>query len=68
MEIVWSVVFGILIALLIPIYSFFILRQKFSIYDSGAIAAAYSSVSAVTFVVVSVFSNFKKIWLSADTW
>lgn len=49
-EIVWSMVFGLLISLLIPCYTFFILKRKLSVYDSGAIAAAYGSVSAVTFV------------------
>jgi hypothetical protein len=49
-EIAWSMVFGISISILIPLYTFFILRRKLSIFDSGAIAAAYGSVSAVTFV------------------
>jgi hypothetical protein len=31
-------------------YTFFILRKKLNIYDAGATAAAYGSVSAVTFV------------------
>ena len=47
-EIVYSLLFGIGISLLIPFYSFFILKRKLSIYDSAAIAAAYGSVSAVT--------------------
>lgn len=64
MEIVWSVVFGVLIALLIPIYSFFILRQKFNIYDSGAIAAAYGSVSAVTFVTAVSFLELQNLTFS----
>jgi uncharacterized protein len=50
MEILYAVLFGILVAALIPVYTFFILRQKLSIDNSGAIAAAYGSVSAVTFV------------------
>jgi hypothetical protein len=49
-EIVWSMVFGIAISLIIPVYTFLILRRKFNVYDAGAIAAAYGSVSAVTFV------------------
>lgn len=49
-EIAWSMLFGIFISLLIPLYTFFILKRKLSIYDAGAIAAAYGSVSAVTFV------------------
>lgn len=49
-EIAWSILFGILISGLIPLYTFFILKKKLNIFDSGAIAAAYGSVSAVTFV------------------
>lgn len=49
-EILLSMVFGIAIAMLIPLYTFFILKRRLSVYDAGAIAAAYGSVSAVTFV------------------
>lgn len=49
-EIILSMLFGIVIAICIPIYTFFILKKKLNVYDSGAIAAAYGSVSAVTFV------------------
>ncbi|NHM07552.1 sodium-dependent bicarbonate transport family permease [Flavobacterium sp. CYK-4] len=50
LEIGLSMLFAIGTALAVPIYTFFILRRKFSIDDSGALAAAYGSVSAVTFV------------------
>lgn len=49
-EILWSILFGMGAALIIPIYTFFILRRKLNLFDAGAIAAAYGSVSAVTFV------------------
>jgi hypothetical protein len=49
-EIGWSMLFGIAISSIIPIYTFFILRRKMNVFDAGAIAAAYGSVSAVTFV------------------
>lgn len=49
-EIIWSMLFGICIAALIPLYTFFILKRKLNVFDAGAIAAAYGSVSAVTFV------------------
>jgi uncharacterized protein len=54
-EIIWSMLFGIGIASLIPIYSFFILKRRLSAYDAGAIAAAYGSVSAVTFVTATSY-------------
>lgn len=49
-EILWSMVFGIFISLIIPFYTFFILKRKLNVFDAGAIAASYGSVSAVTFV------------------
>lgn len=49
-EIAWSMLFGIALSFLVPLYTFFILRTRLSVYDAGAIAAAYGSVSAVTFV------------------
>ena len=59
-EIIWIVLFGILLALIIPIYTFFILKKKLSNENSGAIAAAYGSVSAVTFVTAIAFLEFHK--------
>jgi len=50
LEIGWSMLFGLFISILIPLYTFFILKKKFSVFDAGAIAATYGSVSAVTFV------------------
>jgi hypothetical protein len=49
-EIGYSMLFGIGLSLVIPLYTFFILKRKLSVFDAGAIAAAYGSVSAVTFV------------------
>ncbi len=54
-EIIWSVLFGVAVAFLIPLYAFFILKRKLSIENSGAIAATYGSVSAVTFVTAVSF-------------
>ena len=60
-EILWSLVFGIVLATVVPIYSYFILRRKFSVENSGAIAAAYGSVSAVTFVTAISFLEMEQI-------
>lgn len=60
-EIFYAVIAGILLALLVPIYTFFILRLKFTVENSGAIAAAYGSVSAVTFVTAVSFLEMKQI-------
>jgi hypothetical protein len=62
--IIWSVLFGILIASLIPVYSFFIIRKKVGVENAGAIAAAYGSVSAVTFVTAVTFLEIQKIEFS----
>jgi hypothetical protein len=61
MNIVWSVLFGIAVACIIPLYTFFILKRKLKIEDAGAIAAAYGSVSAVTFVTASSFLEIQNI-------
>ena len=61
LQILWSLLFGILLATVVPVYSFFILRRKFNVYNSGAIAAAYGSVSAVTFVTAISFLEIEKI-------
>lgn len=59
-EIIYSILFGLAIASLIPLYTFYILKQKMSISDSGAVAATYGSVSAVTFISgVSFLENLQ---------
>lgn len=49
-DIAWAMLFGIAISIVIPLYSFFILKKRLNVYNAGAIAASYGSVSAVTFV------------------
>ena len=61
LEIVWSLLFGIFLALVVPVYSFFTLRKKLGVFNAGAIAAAYGSVSAVTFVTAVSFLEIQKI-------
>ena len=61
MEIIWSLLFGILLAVVVPVYAYFLLRRKFSVANSGAIAAAYGSVSAVTFVTAISFLEIEQI-------
>lgn len=62
-EIITSLFFGFFISLVIPLYTFYILKNKLSIYDSGAIAAAYGSVSAVTFVTATSYLESMKLSL-----
>lgn len=61
LEILWSLLFGILLAVTIPVYSFFLLRKKLGVFNAGAIAAAYGSVSAVTFVTAVSFLEIQQI-------
>jgi hypothetical protein len=54
-EILWSMLFGIFVSAVIPLYTFFILKRRLNVFDAGAIAAAYGSVSAVTFVTAASY-------------
>jgi len=58
-----SMLFGIFIASVIPIYTFFILRRNLNLFDAGAIAAAYGSVSAVTFVTAVSYLESQQLAL-----
>ena len=62
-EILASLLFGILIASLIPLYVFFIAKIKLPVHDSIAIASAYGSVSAVTFVTAVSYLEAKQLAL-----
>ncbi|MEM6344369.1 MAG: sodium-dependent bicarbonate transport family permease [Bacteroidota bacterium] len=60
-DIVGSVLFGVVIAVAIPLYTFFILKRRLTVENAGAIAAAYGSVSAVTFVTAVTFLEMQNI-------
>ncbi len=62
-EIGWSMLFGVSISLIIPLYTFFILKRKLNVFDAGAIAAAYGSVSAVTFVTAVSYLESQQLLL-----
>lgn len=49
------------LALIVPIYCYYILRLRLSVENSGAIASAYGSVSAVTFVTTISFLEMEGI-------
>jgi hypothetical protein len=55
MELLAPLLFGMGIAAVIPFYAFFLLRNRLGVQNAGAVAAAYGSVSAVTFVAASGF-------------
>lgn len=56
-EVVLTLLAAILMACIVPIYTFFILKLKLDIYDAAAIAATYGSISAVTFITAGAFLN-----------
>jgi hypothetical protein len=64
MNIVWSILFGMVTACVIPLYTFFILKKRMGIENAGAIAAAYGSVSAVTFVTAASFLEIQNYTFS----
>ena len=51
----WALAFGVLLSALIPFYTFFILKRRLGVPNAAAIAAAYGSISAVTFVAAASF-------------
>ncbi|MGL5134699.1 MAG: sodium-dependent bicarbonate transport family permease, partial [Planktothrix sp.] len=54
-QIALTLIASIVMALVVPVYSFFILRLKLDAYNAAAIAATYGSISAVTFITASSF-------------
>jgi hypothetical protein len=54
-EILYSILFAIALSTIVPIYTFYLLKKKVGVPNAGALAAAYGSVSAVTFVTAVSF-------------
>jgi len=52
---------AILMSLCIPLWCFLVLRIKFDVFNSAAIAAAYGSISAVTFITAESFLDSQNI-------
>lgn len=59
-NIFWVLGVCFLMASLVPLYSFFILRRKFNVANSAAIAATFGSISAVTFITSIAFLESTK--------
>jgi uncharacterized protein len=54
-SVILTMLASMLMACIVPVYTFFILRLKLDPYNSAAIAATYGSISAVTFITASSF-------------
>ncbi len=65
-EVILHLIFGFLLATIIPIYAFFILKIKLNSYDAGAIASSYGSVSAVTFVTAVAFLEMNQLKVGGE--
>lgn len=50
-----TLIASVIMACVVPIYTFFILKTKLNSYNAAAIAATYGSISAVTFITASSF-------------
>lgn len=54
-DIIWALIFGVVLSAAIPFYTFFILKKKLGVPNAAAISASYGSISAVTFVAAASF-------------
>jgi len=62
-DILYLLIFGLVVAASIPCCTFFILKRKFNVFDAGAVATAYGSVSAVTFVTAAAYMEAEQLTL-----
>ncbi|MCM0594452.1 MAG: sodium-dependent bicarbonate transport family permease [Gloeotrichia echinulata IR180] len=60
-QIALTLLAAILMASVVPVYSFFVLRIKLDTYNAAAIAATYGSISAVTFITAQSFLKILNI-------
>ncbi|MEM9216164.1 MAG: sodium-dependent bicarbonate transport family permease [Cyanobacteria bacterium P01_F01_bin.150] len=54
-DVVLTILAAMLMACIVPLYTYFILKIKLDTYDAAAIAATYGSISAVTFITAGAF-------------
>lgn len=52
-QVILILVVSIIMALVVPVYSFYILRRRLDVPNAAALAASFGSVSAVTFITAS---------------
>ena len=46
---------AVVLSVVVPLYSYYLLKRRFAVADAAAIAATYGSVSAVTFVTCTSY-------------
>jgi hypothetical protein len=59
--VLYTIAAAILMSLLVPLGSFFVLRNRLGADNAAAVAAAYGSISAVTFITAQSFLNVLKV-------
>lgn len=57
-EVIFSLLLGLVISIVIPLYTFYLLRLKLDVQNAAAVSASYGSVSAVTFVAAMSVLEF----------
>jgi len=55
MGILWALFFGVALSASIPFYTFYLIKNRLGVANASAIASAYGSISAVTFVAAVSF-------------
>ena len=60
-EIGFSLGLAVFLAIIIPIFGYWLLRRSLNTFDAAAIAATYGSVSAVTFITATQYLDQFKI-------
>ncbi|MFY8149543.1 MAG: sodium-dependent bicarbonate transport family permease [Prochlorococcaceae cyanobacterium] len=56
-QVLLTIAAAVLMSMLVPITSFLVLRSRLDSYNAAAVAAAYGSISAVTFITAEGFLN-----------
>jgi hypothetical protein len=54
-EVLWTLLAAMLMAAVVPVWTFFVLRRKLDVFNAAAVAATYGSISAVTFIAATSF-------------
>lgn len=61
LDILWALLFGIVLSAGIPFYTFFLTKNRLGVANAAAIASAYGSISAVTFVAAVSFLDLQGV-------
>jgi uncharacterized protein len=56
-----TILAAVAMSLLVPLYSFLVLRLKFDGFNAAAMAATYGSISAVTFITAESFLDTQQV-------